>query len=247
MARNQPDRTRKTNSGSSRHCGGVRASPGSSREPDAGRRKSSPRMRILSKKELLHPEHGNKLGELRRPWQKYVQPRLPSTLMVMAKRNYKCYADFGLGLHFLVKKLTVLDTGAGPNFVRKDELPPKYTQKLRPAPLLKICDANGNLIGTCGVIDLMKRIGTRLVRVDFVVWERLAAGVVLGCELMDRLVEAIYPRRKTIKLDDGSSVPITRRPLRATTELTAPTGVSTIRQDRGTVLPTGSHGASHSP
>ena len=134
--------------------------------------------------------------------------------MVIAKRNYKFYADFGLGLHLLVKKLTVLDTGAGPNFVRKDELPPNYMQKLRPAPLLKICDANRNLIRTCGVIDLMTRIGTRLVRVEFVVCERLAAGVVLGCDFMDRFVEAIYPRRKTIELDDGSSVPITRRPLR---------------------------------
>ena len=31
---------------------------------------------------------------------------------------------------------------------------------------------------------------------------------------MDRFVEAIYPRKKTVEMDDGTTIPITRKPLR---------------------------------
>ena len=134
--------------------------------------------------------------------------------MVMAKRNYKCYADYGLVPELLARKLTVLDTGAGPNVIPKDELPPPYMEKMRTGTSLNIRDANRTPIPIAGTIDLVVRIGSRITRVAFLVCERLAAGVVLGCDFMDRFAEAVYPRRKTIELDDGSSVSITRRPLR---------------------------------
>ena len=41
---------------------------------------------------------------------------------------------------------------------------------------------------------------------------RLAAPVILGCDFDDKLVEGIYPRRKVVKLDDGTKVPIGRKP-----------------------------------
>lgn len=45
--------------------------------------------------------------------------------MVMAKRNYMIDAGFGLHKKFTVGYLTVLDTGAGPDFVVKSVLPPQ--------------------------------------------------------------------------------------------------------------------------
>ena len=49
---------------------------------------------------------------------------------------------------------------------------------------------------------------------EFLVCDRLAAPVILGCDFCDRVVEAIYPRKRVVELDDGSTVPIVRRPSR---------------------------------
>lgn len=50
--------------------------------------------------------------------------RIPDRLLVMANRNYKVYADLGLNTDFIVIFLTVLDTGANPNFVLESFVTP---------------------------------------------------------------------------------------------------------------------------
>ena len=132
--------------------------------------------------------------------------------MIMARRNYKVYADLGLTPEFLAKQLAVLDTGAGPNFIHKDALPLGYERFLKQGPPPNIVDANRRPIAVNGVIHLCVQLGTRLVKLAFYVCERLAAPVVLGCDFCDRFVEAILPRKKLVELDDGTTVPITRKP-----------------------------------
>ncbi|CAN8072774.1 unnamed protein product [Agarophyton chilense] len=132
----------------------------------------------------------------------------------MQKRNYKVYADIGLDKELLTRRLTVLDTGAGPNFIRMPELGPTNQERTRYGPLQDIRDANRNAVRTLGAVKLPVRIGHYLVKVKFVVCRSLAAPIVLGCDYCDRFVEAIRPRSRLITLDDGSTVPIVRRPLR---------------------------------
>lgn len=40
----------------------------------------------------------------------------------MTERNFKAYADIGAGPSLLARRLDVLGTGAGPNFIRQDTL-----------------------------------------------------------------------------------------------------------------------------
>ena len=47
----------------------------------------------------------------------------PNTVLAMSRRSCKVYADFGLSPSILVRQLTILDTGAGSNFVCVDTLP----------------------------------------------------------------------------------------------------------------------------
>ena len=65
-----------------------------------------------------------------------------------------------------------------------------------------------------GLVDLVTRLGNRIVKVEFIVCERLAAPVILGCDFCDRFVEAIFLRKPLIEMDDGTTVPITRRSFR---------------------------------
>ena len=134
--------------------------------------------------------------------------------MMMAKRNYKVYADFGFTPHLTIRKLTVLDTGAGPNCVRKSEIPEENLKKIRKGNTPRVTDANRNPINVIGTIDLVVRLGNILVKAEFLVCERLAAPAILGCDFCDRFVEAIYPRKRVVELEDGSTIPIVRRPLR---------------------------------
>ena len=83
-----------------------------------------------------------------------------------------------------------------------------------PGAVPTIADANGRPLRTSGQIPLVVRLGNRTMKCTFIVCERLAAPVILRCEFNDRFVQAIYPRRKLVELDDGTKVPIVRKPAR---------------------------------
>ena len=56
----------------------------------------------------------------------------PETVMTLSRRNYKVYAGLGLTPAILLRQLTILDTGAGSNFVRADTLPPGWESLVIP-------------------------------------------------------------------------------------------------------------------
>ena len=138
----------------------------------------------------------------------------PATVITLSRINYKFYADLGLTPAILLRQLTILDTGAGSNFVRADTLPPGWESLVTLGAVPTIADANGRPLRTSGQIPLVVRLCNRTMKCTFIVCERLAAPVILGCEFNDRFVEAIYPRRKLVELDDGTKVPIVRKPAR---------------------------------
>ena len=112
----------------------------------------------------------------------------------------------------MARQLTILDTGAGSNFVRTDTLAKGGENLLEPGEMPTIADANGRPLRTCGTVSLVVRLPTREMKCKFIVCERLAAPVILGGEFNDKFVEAIYPRRKMAELDDGTKIPILRKP-----------------------------------
>jgi len=88
-----------------------------------------------------------------------------------------------------------LDTGAGPNLVREDTLPPNWEDKLHERPHLPdIVDPSKNAIPMKGMITLHLRSGGFATDVDCVVVPRLAVPFLLGTRFIDRHVEALYPR-----------------------------------------------------
>ena len=147
-----------------------------------------------------------------RPWRRN-RVDSDTELHVLAKRNYKVDAYLGRPGQPLVRHLTVLDTGAGHNFVRMSALTAEAQRAIRPCALPDIRDANKARVRTAGTVTLKCQFGSYFVRVNFVVCERLSVPVILGCDFCDRYVEAIMPRRKVVELDDGTTVPIVRAPM----------------------------------
>ncbi|CAN8070210.1 unnamed protein product [Agarophyton chilense] len=117
-------------------------------------------------------------------------------VLVMAKRNYKVYADLGLSPQFMSR-------------ICRDHVP-------------EVTDANNKPLDTVGFIELVVRVGARVVKLDFIVCQKSSAPVILGCDFCDRFVEAIFPRQRRVEMEDGSYTPIVCRPLRRATKKHVP-------------------------
>ncbi len=77
---------------------------------------------------------------------------------------------------------------------------------------IRIKDANNRSLQLLGTINLHCQVGTRAITIPFYVVERLATDVILGCDFCDKHIVAIRPRQRKVDLDDGTSLPIIRRP-----------------------------------
>ena len=132
---------------------------------------------------------------------------------MLANRNFKVNAYIGLTTHATMRYTTVLDTGAGSSFIKESCLPPGTEKLIKPLhSAVRIKDANNRALVVAGRINLSCQIGSRKDIVTFYVVDRLATDVILGCDYCDRHIEAIKPRKRLVELDDGTTVPIVRRP-----------------------------------
>ena len=94
----------------------------------------------------------------------------------MKKRNCKVHANIGDSLTRLLRTLSVIDTGARPNFIRKNALPAGDLTPLSYEPLPDIADANSNPIQLKGITRLLVRLKTRAYWVEFIVVEYQTPG-----------------------------------------------------------------------
>ena len=146
---------------------------------------------------------------LQRPWIRTRSQRFKDAVCVLQKRNYKVYAEVSAKKGVSKRILSILDTGAGPNLVKREAIP--EGAEVLSAEHLPIRGANGKPIDVAGCVYLTVTVGTQVAKREFLVCERLATDLILGCDYCDRHVEEILPRKRLIKLDDGTTVPIVRK------------------------------------
>lgn len=71
------------------------------------------------------------------------KPEDSDRVFVMLRGNYKVYADLGPEKQRIEPVLAILDTGAGPNFIRRSEFPEGMEDHLKFGSVTEVCDANG--------------------------------------------------------------------------------------------------------
>ena len=75
---------------------------------------------------------------------------------MLRKRNYKVYADIGLSTEAMTRRLSILDTGAGPNVIRRSDVP---TSVVWQAALdLQLRGANNKPLRISGMVTLCVRL-----------------------------------------------------------------------------------------
>ena len=127
----------------------------------------------------------------------------------LATRNYKVSATVGVSATILTPVSAILDTGAGPNLIRETVLPEDWERYRIPGhPAFHIVGAGGRRLLQKGNITLTVQLGTLKVQARFIVVESLAAECILGCQFIDRQVQAILPKEKRVTLANDSVIPI---------------------------------------
>jgi hypothetical protein len=130
-------------------------------------------------------------------------------LCPMATRNYKVSATVGVSATVLTPVYAILDTGAGPNLIRESALPEDWERYRLPGlPAFHIVGAGCRRLLQKGNITLTVQLGMLEVQAHFIVAQGLAVECILGCQFIDRQVQAILPREKRVTLANGSVIPI---------------------------------------
>lgn len=130
--------------------------------------------------------------------------------MVIYKKSYRLIAVVCITPKFIMIVCAVLDTGAGPNFVRRGDLlrndlhiSSELNQTTR--------DANFRPLNIVGTTALYVRFRSYVLKCHLYVCKRLATTYVLSGDFCDIFVDDMKPRKRLVELDYGAQVPIGRR------------------------------------
>lgn len=96
--------------------------------------------------------------------------------------------------------LFVLDTGAGPNFIRTDEIGPESLKAIQSGTNATFLGANSQLIQTRETIGHFVRSQNYIARDKFFVCDDIRTRVLLGDHFHKYLAASIYPFYQTVEL-----------------------------------------------
>ena len=131
----------------------------------------SPRTNEKSK-ETTQIDHFHSEMPLCRPWKRCVGRYKREQYMLLSRQNYKIRAYIGTSAKALIQYITVLDTGAGSSFVKKEALSLEVLKTMRPLPeQVRVRDANNRRLSILGTVELNVRIGNCQDKVNFYVVE----------------------------------------------------------------------------
>jgi Retroviral aspartyl protease len=115
----------------------------------------------------------------------------------------------GLTRNVLHPIIAELDTGAGPNLIRKDLLPKNWdVYRIPGLQFPRITNASGRRIAARGVVQLHVQVGGLVRRVCFYVTTCLAVPCILGCNFISLHAKAILPKEQKVLLQEGGTVAI---------------------------------------
>ena len=151
----------------------------------------------------------------------------------MKTDHYKVMVLLGCARSLMHTVEAVLDTGAGPNFVRESLLPPDWRKYSTDASIIpSIRDANNRRLKVSGVVRMYVDIGGYKLHTSFLVCRELAVQALLGCDFIQKYVEAILPQKHQVVLRYGGAVAIQTR---------APKGVANVNSVKSSPPPAPDH------
>ena len=129
------------------------------------------------------PDEHTGIGFLQRPWRRIHWNTELEAVYILAKRNYKVYANIGMITKNMRRFVAILDAGAGSSFIRQEELPQHMQKNIEPLQQqVNIKNETGKPVSIAGTIRLSVQIGAKTEEVQFLVAQKLSTAVILGCD-----------------------------------------------------------------
>jgi len=127
--------------------------------------------------------------------------------LLLRKENFEIGASYQLApWQTPIPTRAVVDTGAGPSFIRADMLPEGWTEySSRAPPRIQVSDASGQLLKVNTEVSLTIYVGGTAMEYIFLVVKALSVPLILGWDFQRNYVDTISPTTQTIKWDDGTS------------------------------------------
>lgn len=139
---------------------------------------------------------------LQRPWQRNKREVDLEAIYIFAK-DYKVYINIGITYTTKGRFATVLDTGAGSNFIRLDEIFHRLHDKIEPfGDYVTVRNAIGKQFSLIGRIVLTVQIWNSIEKVCFFVADKLSTAVIWGCDYCDLHIDAIRTCLEIVRIDD---------------------------------------------
>lgn len=152
----------------------------------------------------------------RLPWERIRCETDPKVVFVFAKRYYKVYANIGQSSLMMNDFFFFPHTGAGFIFIRLYELLEDMCWNFNKSnDVPNVGNESGKAVPIIGAIELVVQISTSTQIVNFLDVAKLATNVILCCDFSDFHVHAIKLRLTAVEMYDGSTVLITRQPLKS--------------------------------
>ena len=138
----------------------------------------------------------------KRTYESYIE----DPVFYLSPYNYKVNASVGTSRRSLKCFLSIFDTGAGPNIVRKDILSADDLSNLdKSRHIANLSSASKHPLDVLGIIYLYVDINGYCVRQPFVIASELSCDVLLGTTYIDQHVAHLYVRKRTVVLADGTA------------------------------------------
>ena len=126
--------------------------------------------------------------------------------------NYKVEAALGPSADSCTRMLTVFDTGAGPNLIRADLLPPGVIKTAcQKREIVTLRSASKHRLETMGIVTLTVKIADMTARTPFVVVKQLGADALLGTTFIESHCELMWFRKRKLLLQNGTWVHVQKR------------------------------------
>lgn len=145
-----------------------------------------------------------------RPWLRVQRIASLSRILMLTRKNYKVHANIGPTISLMRRAVALLDTGAGPNLIRKNELLQGMQTCIAHEPLWDVRNAKNRPLRIIGSLKMLVQLGWFIALVEFIVREKRTVLLILGTDYCNKFVEAIYLRKRKVVPENLSRIPIIR-------------------------------------
>lgn len=120
-----------------------------------------------------------------------------TTLRHFLQGDLSCRISVDISSNFMVHVASLVNTGAGPNFVNTGFLRPEWRDSMKTIKSPPLGTANCKVASIEGIVSLLVHIGELRLQDWFGIVQNLSVAVLLGTSFIGLCLREIFPSKRT--------------------------------------------------